>query len=136
MTHEKFIVEIRNMFPALLADHHHLTNLIIQEANEKALHNGLKSTLNEVRSSFWVTRGEQSVKKVIRGGTTCIRFESKHYQYPAPPYLPDIRVVGSEAFESVWTDLACPSYTKHTSGKKEFTSLSLQEKRNSAFFKI
>ena len=106
-------------FPALLTGHHYLTNLITQEAHEKVLHNGLKSTLNEVRSKFWITRGRQRVKKVIKGCNTCMRYGSKHYQYPAPPQLPDFRVEGSEAFESVGTDLAGPLFTKHTSGDKE-----------------
>ena len=48
-----------------------------------------------------------------------MRYESKHYQYPAPPQLPDFRVEGSEAFESVRANLADPFFTKYTPGEKE-----------------
>ena len=48
-----------------------------------------------------------------------MRYESKHFQYPAPPQLPDFRVDGSEAFESVGTDLAGPLCIKRTPGEKE-----------------
>ena len=48
-----------------------------------------------------------------------MRYESKHYQYPAPPQLPDFRVEGSEALESVGTDLAGPLFMERTPGEKE-----------------
>ena len=95
-----------------------MTNLIIKEAHEKVLHNGLKSTLHEVRSKLRVTRGRQKVKKVIKECSTCISYESKHYLYPAPPQLPDFRVQGSEAFESVGIDLVSPLFTKYTLGEE------------------
>ena len=116
---ENSSLKYETKFPALLPSNHQVTNLIIKEAHEKVLHNGLKSTLNEVRSKFWVTRGRQKVKKVVKDCSTCMRYESKHYQYPAPPQLPDFRVQGSEAFESVGTDLAGPLFTKYTPGEKE-----------------
>ena len=116
---ENSSLKYETKFPALLPGNHHLTSLIIKDAHERALHNGLKSTLNEVRSKFWITKGRQRVKKEIKGCNTCMRFESKQYQYPAPPQLPDFRVEGSEAFESVGTDLAGPLFTKRTPGEKE-----------------
>ena len=106
-------------FPALLPGNHQLIDLIIKETHEKDLHNGRKSTLNEVRLKFLATRGRQKVKKVIKECNTCMRYESKHYQYPAPPQLSDFRVEGSEAFESVGTDLAGPLLTEYTPGEKE-----------------
>ena len=104
---EKSSLKYETKFSALLPGNHHLTSLIIKDAHEKALHNGLKSTLNKERS------------KEIKGCNTCMRFESKHYQYPALHQLLDFRVEGSEAFESVGTDLAGPLFTKRTPGEKE-----------------
>ena len=46
-------------FPALLVGHHPLTMLIIKQAHDRVLHNGLKSTLNEFRAKFWLTRARQ-----------------------------------------------------------------------------
>ena len=101
-------------FPALLVGHHPLTMLIIKQAHDRVLHNGLKSTLNEFRAKFWLTRARQRIRNVIHKCNTCRRFESLPYQYPVPPHLPDFRVEGTEAFSSVGTDLAGPLYIRHS----------------------
>ena len=44
-------------FPALLPRHHWLTTLIVRYCHERVLHNGLKETLNEIGSIFWITKG-------------------------------------------------------------------------------
>ena len=93
-------------FPALLVDHHPLTVLIIKQAYDRVLRNGLISTLNELRTKFWLTRARQRIRNVIHKCNTCRRFESLLYQYPAPLHLPDFRVQGTETFSSVGTDLA------------------------------
>ena len=49
---ENSSLKYETKLPALLPGNHHFTSLIIKDAHEKALHNGLKSTLNEVRSNF------------------------------------------------------------------------------------
>ena len=84
---ENSSLKYETMFPALLPGNHQLTNLTIKEAHERVLHNVLKSTLNEVGSRFWETTGRQKVKKVIKECNTCMSYESKHYQYPAPSQL-------------------------------------------------
>ena len=55
-------LEFETRFPALLTDHP-LASLIIKQAHERVLHNGLKSTLNEFRSRVWITKPRQRVKK-------------------------------------------------------------------------
>ena len=85
-------------FPALLVGHHPLTVLIIKQAHDRVLHNGLRSTLNESRANFWLTRARQRIRNVIHKCKTCRRFECLPYQYPGPPHLPDFCVEGTEAF--------------------------------------
>ena len=43
-------------FPIFLPSDNHLTALIIEECHRKVLHNGVKETLTELRSRFWVPR--------------------------------------------------------------------------------
>ena len=77
------------MFPALLVGRHPLTVIIIKEAHDRVLQNGLKSTLNEFLAKFWLTRAIQRIRNVNNRGNPCSRFESLPYKYPAPPHLPD-----------------------------------------------
>ena len=101
-------------FPAILPGESATTDLIIQKAHSDVLHYGVKATLNEVRSKYWITRGRQRVKRVLQNCTTCKRFEGKPHSYPAPPQLPEHRVQGNFAFASIGTDLAGPLFTRFT----------------------
>jgi hypothetical protein len=51
--------------PILLPRDHHLTQLIVRRAHERVLHNGVKDTLNEVRSKFWIIKCRSLLKKLI-----------------------------------------------------------------------
>ena len=104
--------KFQTRFPAVLTDHP-LASLIIEQAHERVLHNGLKSTLNEVRSRVWTTRARQRVRKFIHTCNTCRRSESLPYKYPTPPDLPEFGVEEREAFSSVGTDLAGPLYVRN-----------------------
>ena len=44
-------------FPALLLQNHNVTSLIIRYCYERVMHNGLKETLTEVRSKYWIPKG-------------------------------------------------------------------------------
>ena len=106
-------LKFETRFPAILTDHP-LASLVIEQAHERVLHNGLKSTLNEVCSRVWITRARQRVRKFIHNCTTCRRFESLPYKYPTPPHLPEFRVEEWDAFSSVGTDLAGPLYVRNS----------------------
>ena len=57
--------------PILLPRHHPLTILIVKDAHEKVFHNGVKETLTEIRSRFWVLRGRSLVKSIIHQCSLC-----------------------------------------------------------------
>ena len=48
--------------PVLLPEHHHLTSLIIRDCHHRVLHGGVKQTLSELRSRFWLVRGRQQIR--------------------------------------------------------------------------
>ena len=52
-------------FPIFLPRSSHFTNLVINKCHLKVLHNGVRETLTELRSCFWVVKGRQAVKTVI-----------------------------------------------------------------------
>ena len=47
--------------PVLFPKHHPLTVLLIREAHERVMHNGVKETLAEIRTRYWILQGRQVV---------------------------------------------------------------------------
>lgn len=105
--------------PILLNKEHHLTKLIILNAHDRVLHNGVAETLNEIRTRYWLIRGRQMVRKVLSSCTICRRYEGQPYQAILPPPLPDFRVQQSHPFEVTGVDFAGPLYTKTTTATTE-----------------
>ena len=52
-------------FPVFLPNHHHFTRLVVLCAHERVFHNGVKETLTEIRSQYWITNGRAGVQKLI-----------------------------------------------------------------------
>ena len=99
--------------PILLNKESHLTKLIIWRCHLKRYHSGLKDTLNELRQRFWVTRGRQTVKKVIANCVTCLKQNSRPFKsLPAPP-LPHYRVNVQFPFSSTGVDYLGPLFVKN-----------------------
>ena len=44
-------------FPAWLTCDHHITRLIIRDCHHRVMHNGVRETLTELRSCFWLSKG-------------------------------------------------------------------------------
>ena len=111
-------IPLETKHPILLPRGHYLTELIVQRAHKKVLHNGIKETLTEVRSRFWILKGRSLVRKLIHQCTVCRRFEGSHYQVPPPPPLPEFRVSKQPAFTFTGVDFAGPLYIRYP-GRKE-----------------
>ena len=48
--------------PIILDMNHYLTTLIIRECHKKVVHNGVRETLIELRSQYWLVRGRQFIR--------------------------------------------------------------------------
>eukprot|EP00795_Rhopilema_esculentum_P004932 gene4932-21272_t len=98
--------------PIYLPKQHHLTSLLIMDSHRRVLHMGVASTLAEIRSRFWVPKGRQEVKKMIRSCNHCKRYSAKPYEQPATAPIPDFRVTPGYAFLTTGVDFAGPFYCK------------------------
>ena len=78
-------LQYQSKFPAFLPRNRHLTTIIIRQCHKNVFHNGLKSTLNELRAKLRITKARHRVKSVLKNCTLCRRYEAKPYVYP-PPY--------------------------------------------------
>ena len=99
--------------PILIARSHYLATLLVWRAHERVFHGGVKSTLTELRSQFWIICGRSLVKQLIGKCVICRRFEGKPYNAPIPPPLPPFRVQEAPPFSSSGVDFAGPLYIKH-----------------------
>ena len=95
-------------FPAILPRKHQFTVLVIKRSHSNVMHNGVKETLTDLRSRFWVVRGRQTVRDVISPCATCKKLEGRSYNAP----LPDFRVSDEFAFTQVGVDFAGPVYLR------------------------
>ena len=98
--------------PILLPSKHRLTQLIIEEEHKRVHHNGIKSTLNGVRETYWVLRGRETVKRVIKKCVVCKKIEGKVLQSPREPSLPSCRVSDEPPFTNTGIDFAGPLFVK------------------------
>ena len=96
--------------PMLLPPKHQFTKLIIRECHELVHHDGIRETLNCVRGKYWVLRGRESVKGVVRRCVTCKRFEGKPFAPAKEPALPSSRVSEDPPFTNTGIDFAGPLY--------------------------
>ena len=46
------------------------------------LHNGVKETLNEIRTKFWVPKVRNFIQQIIRSCSTCKKYNVRSYKYP------------------------------------------------------
>ena len=103
--------------PVILPRQHRFTRLVIEEYHQRVYHSGVRATLAELRSRYWVPRGRQVVKRILSECVTCRRFTGKPYSTPPTAALPDFRVKEAPPFSRVGVDFAGPLYVKEKSGQ-------------------
>ncbi|CAB3999872.1 Hypothetical predicted protein [Paramuricea clavata] len=52
--------------PIILPSRHRFTELLIRERHEDIHHQGIRDTLNSIRQQYWILKGREAVKRVIR----------------------------------------------------------------------
>ena len=89
-----------------------VTPTIIPYCHERVKHNGLKETLTEVHSKYWIPKGRQTAKNKLFGCNICRRFQCRNYPVPESPDLPEFRVRDVPAFSCEGVDFASPLFVK------------------------
>ena len=109
-------------FPILLPREHHFTKLVIRQCHENVMHNGTRETLTELRANYSVTRGRQTVKRLLSKCNVCKKIQGKAYSTPPEPPLPYFRVSEDLTFSKTAGDFAGPLYVKKIYDRKFFTN--------------
>ena len=66
-------IPIHTKYPMLLPTKHYFTELVIKECHKTVFHDGISETLASLRERYWVFRGQEAVKKLIRKCVVCQR---------------------------------------------------------------
>ena len=106
-------------FPIILPRNHQLSRLIVEACHRKVHHGGLKESLAELRSVYWIPKGRKFVKRILHQCVTCRRIQGLAYKPPQPAQLPEARVSEASAFIHVGIDLAGPVFVKQKSGSEK-----------------
>ena len=98
----------------LLNSKHHITTLIIKDCHEKVMHNGVKETLTQLRSKYWIVKGRLLVCKLVRQCVICCKFDGGPYRLPPSPHLSVFRVAEAPPFTYTGVDFASPLFVRTT----------------------
>ncbi|XP_039537633.1 uncharacterized protein LOC120485904 [Pimephales promelas] len=101
----------REKHPWILPNKDRYCELLVQYNHEFIMHSGLRDTLVQTRSRYWILRARQIVKGVLSKCTVCKRFKVKPAQQDTAP-LPRDRVSEKPPFEVTGIDFAGPLYVK------------------------
>ena len=74
--------------PILLNRESYFTRLVILHARFNVKHMRVKATLNEVRSKYWISKGKQKVRSILKNCVRCKDVNTKPLIGPPPPDLP------------------------------------------------
>ena len=107
--------------PLILAPKHKLTKLIIVAEHERLLHAGPQLVLANLRLRYWIIRGRNEVKGVIRKCNSCSRVNPVSIM-PQMGHLPADRTKRARPFLNSGVDYAGPIYIKAGSRRSKTTT--------------
>ena len=99
-------------FPILLKRDSYFTELIVLNALAVVFHSGVRSTLNYIRSNYWIVKGPQTIKQLLKRCFICKCVQGKSLLGLEVPSLPEFSVKCNHSFEFVGVDFAGPIYCK------------------------
>lgn len=97
-------MSVSAQFPILLPRRSWLTTLLVRKAHTHVLHGGVADTLSSLREQYWIPRGRQVIKGLLRPCVVCKTIEGRPFKLPGPPSLPKERVTHTEPFHTVGVD--------------------------------
>jgi transposase InsO family protein len=103
--------------PMLLPADHVISKLVVKDSHNRVSHAGRERTLCEVRRRFWIVRGRNLVKKIVKDCVTCRKLR----QYPYTTLMADLPPhrlkLFSPPFTATGVDLFGPFHLKYGRNK-------------------
>ena len=83
-------IALDSKYPIILPSNARITALLIADFHEKFVHSSTDRTLHEIRKLYWIPRGRQVIRKIVKRCVLCKRWEGKPEQ-PTMAALPHVR---------------------------------------------
>ena len=96
-------VDNSTKFPILLPPKSWLSVLLIRDIHYK-FHAGMGQVLSTLRSKYWLPRGRQNVKLVLRDCVICKKLQARPFPKADVPPLPKVRVSDDRPFAATCLD--------------------------------
>ena len=103
----------------MLPNKSRFVELLICEILGKVKHSGIRVTLATIRERFWLIRGRELVKRIIKKCVICRKAEGVPYATTALPDLPASRVSEESPFTNVRLNFAGPLYVQNTGNQEK-----------------
>jgi len=94
----------------LLPSKNDFVSLLIKDVHVKVKHNGVRDTLTTLREKYWVLRGREATKRIVKECVICRKFEGVPFKPQSTPDLPDMCVTDAPPFTYTGVDFAGPLY--------------------------
>ncbi|XP_046856152.1 uncharacterized protein LOC124449257 [Xenia sp. Carnegie-2017] len=108
------LLNLESKNPVLLPKESRFVELLICEVHHNVKHSGIRDTLTTIREHFWIIRGREAVKKIVRKCVVCRKAEGLPYGGTPPPDLPVSRVSDDPPFTNVGLDFAGPLFVRES----------------------
>ncbi|XP_021963617.1 uncharacterized protein LOC110859062 [Folsomia candida] len=102
--------------PIILPHNHHLTTIVIRQCHHDTLHGGHKLVLSTLLKKFWILRGRETIRHIIRKCVICRRHKANLAQQLMGS-LPSTRVTVGRPFLNSGVDFAGPYQILKCKGK-------------------
>ena len=96
--------------PVLLPSKNDFVNLMIKDVHHRIKHSRVRDTLTTLRESYWILRGREATKRIIKQCIICRKFDGVPFKPQPTPDLPDMRVADAPPFTFTGLDFAGPLY--------------------------
>ena len=94
--------------PILLPSKHAIVELLVRDIHNRVKHNGIRDRLTTTRERYWILRGRETVKRVLRKCLVCKKAEATPFQaQPAPDLSSSLR---RSPFTNAGLDFAGPMF--------------------------
>ena len=108
-------LEEKEKHPIILPYHSYIVKLIIEDIHRRQLHSGINHTLIAVRDRFWVLKGRNLVRRIVKSCLVCRKYLPVRMKVPMAP-LPQDRVKHSHPFQVCGVDFTGPIYVSSGNG--------------------
>jgi len=105
--------------PILLPPKHQVVKLLVTDMHTRVKHGGVNDTLVALRERYWILRGRQVVKKIVRSCVVCRKIEGLPYCSHPSPDLPTCRVSDDPPFAHTGLDFAGPLYYSESTDDRD-----------------